>query len=78
MLREEHDAQLGELFAHPPGGPRPASASSRALLRSRVIPWWISALFLVGGPLGFVFASGTSGAVSAILIAGQAWRQTAA
>ncbi|WP_406470952.1 DUF4386 family protein [Streptomyces sp. NBC_01615] len=56
-----------------------------ALLRSRVVPWWISALFFVGGPLGFVFASGTSGAVAAlpgavaaILIAGQAWRQTAA
>jgi hypothetical protein len=59
-----------------------------ALLRSRVLPWWISVLFLVGGPLGFVFSSGTSGtsgavaalpgAVSAILIAGYAWRRTAA
>ncbi|WP_369251421.1 DUF4386 family protein [Streptomyces sp. R41] len=81
-----HDGQVMGLVA--PGALATLLATlliTAALLRSRVLPWWISVLFLVGGPLGFVFSSGTSGAVaalpgavSAILIAAHAWRRTAA
>ncbi|MFC7262822.1 DUF4386 family protein [Streptomyces lutosisoli] len=83
---KDHDGHFAALMA--PGALATIVATiliTVALLRSRVLAWWIPALFLVGGALGFVFPSGPAGAVaglpgavSAILIAAYAWRQTAA
>jgi len=80
----DHDGRLISLMA--PGGLTFIVATlliTAALLRSRAVAWWVSALFGVGTVLGFVFPSGTAGAIAAlpgavVLIAGQAWRRTAA